>query len=117
MKIKAVQWNIGGGYIRSASADPASYDVYSQDGLGSIVEFLKHEQPDVITLQETHVNNDASQAQFIAQALGGYFWANDEYAHSHLARGYQLGQAIISKYPLSAHGFSFFSKAQAAHVA
>jgi len=41
MKITTIQWNIGGGKIRSKEANPASMDSYDQEGLDYICQILE----------------------------------------------------------------------------
>jgi len=109
MKIKALQWNIGGGYIREPEADPALPSSYTRDGLPSMVALLQEHQPDIITLQETHESSADTQAEVIAKSLGYDNWVNHTCADSHVAPGYKLGQAIISRYPITNQYFDLFS--------
>lgn len=108
MKLTSVQWNIGGGKIRDAESDPTLPASYSLDGLGHIAETLRDINPDIITLQETHAANGTSQPQVLAEQLGYSYWANDEYADSHVEDGFRLGQGIISRYPIKNHQFQMF---------
>lgn len=106
MIIKTLQWNIGGGKIRNTDA-PAEgpYDV---DGVDHIVELLKKHNPDIITLQETHADNKIIQAEIIAKEIGLPYSTNDVYDKSHIEDGQGLGQAIISRFPISEHNFKLF---------
>lgn len=108
MELKTVQWNIGGGKLLDADANP-TLSSYTIDGLEAIVEFLKQQQPDIVTLQETHTSDGYSQAGLIAEALGYANWLNDEYAASHIETGKRLGQAIISRFPIENHDFDWFN--------
>lgn len=108
MKIKTIQWNIGGGKIRKKTSDPQLVDSYKEEGLAYIIKILKAHNPDIITLQETHSNGSYNQAQKIAKALGLNYFYNDVYDKSHLEEEMGLGQAIISKFPLTNHKFTFF---------
>lgn len=106
MIIKTLQWNIGGGKIRSADAPvEGPYDV---DGVAHIVELLKKHNPDIITLQETHADNKIIQAEIIAKEIGLPYSTNDVYDKSHIEDGQGLGQAIISRFPISEHNFKLF---------
>jgi len=107
MKFKAVQWNIGGGYIRSKLDEPISQD-YSCNGIDEIITFLNKLNPDFITLQETHTNLEKHQVEIISKALNLPYYINDIYDKSHLDTGSHLGQAIISRYPIVNHEFQFF---------
>ncbi|MBS1797569.1 MAG: endonuclease/exonuclease/phosphatase family protein [Acidobacteria bacterium] len=100
-KIKTLQWNIGGGRTCSELSDPADPDSYIEDGLDSIIAILRRENPDVITLQETHESAGSSQAEIIAGALGLESWFNDSYDDSFMEAGCRIGQAVISRYPIT----------------
>lgn len=106
MIIKTLQWNIGGGKIRSADA-PAEgpYDV---NGMTHIVELLRKYNPDIITLQETHADEEIVQAKIIAKEIGLPYSTNDIYDKSHIEDGQGLGQAIISRFPIDEHDFKLF---------
>lgn len=107
MIITTLQWNIGGGKIRDKQADPDDSESYAKSGLNEIIGYIKSKNPDIITLQETHADNSIVQAKVIAESLD-YFWTNDIYASSHLEDGQGLGQAIISRFPISNHKFDLF---------
>jgi endonuclease/exonuclease/phosphatase (EEP) superfamily protein YafD len=111
MEVKTLQWNIGGGRIRDEHSDPDGSGSYSKPGLHEIIRYIKSKNPDIITLQETHADSSAIQAEVIAESLG-YFWTNDIYASSHLEDGQGLGQAIISRFPISNHKFELFYNAK-----
>ncbi len=64
MIIKTIQWNIGGGKIRSANAPVEG--PYDKDGMVHIVGLLRKYNPDIITLQETHADDKIVQAEIIA---------------------------------------------------
>ncbi len=98
--LRTLQWNIGGGKIGAGPDGP-----YTQDGLDEITAFIRAQAPDIITLQETHSNAAASQAESLASALGWASVFNDVYASSHIEAGQGLGQAILSRFPLSQHSF------------
>jgi endonuclease/exonuclease/phosphatase family metal-dependent hydrolase len=106
--VKTAQWNIGGGKIRNPEADPASPQSYIDDGLETIIDTLEQQNPDIITLQETHEADGYCQPAIIAEALGYQSWVNDQYGESHIDPRYRLGQAIISRFPFDEHDFRFF---------
>ena len=108
MKISAVQWNIGGGKIRNKNDDPMDPLVYCNDDLNSIIEVLAKCNPDIITIQESHTNETANQAEIIANKLGYEYLANDVYDESHLEEGQGLSQCIISRFPIEKHFFELF---------
>lgn len=106
MIIKTLQWNIGGGKIRSASVSAEGpYDI---NGVAHIAELLKKHNPDIITLQETHADNKIIQAEIIAKEIGLPYSINDVYDKSHIEEGQGLGQAIISRFPISQRNFNLF---------
>lgn len=108
MQITTVQWNIGGGKILRSGSDPITMSSYSEDGLDYIVDYLRTIQPDIITLQEIHINDALNQAEYIASKLGMEYWISDALADSHIEEGQKLSQAIISKYPISDKEFQLY---------
>lgn len=108
MLLKTLQWNIGGGKIRKKEDDPNNIFSYSNDSLDSIIQVINKFSPDIVTLQESHTDENINQAQTIADALGLKFVANNIYDKSHLEEGQGLSQAIISRYPIADATFSFF---------
>lgn len=106
MIIKTLQWNIGGGKIRNINT-PAE-GPYNVDGIAHIIELLKRYNPDIITLQETHADEKIIQAEIIAKEIGLSYSTNDVYDKSHIEDGQGLGQAIISRFPISEHNFKLF---------
>lgn len=113
MKIKTLQWNIGGGKIRKINSDPKQdigslISSYSEDGLDYIISKIKEWNPDIVTLQETHANKNIVQVKIIAKQLGFSYFVNDKYSDSHIEKGQYLCQSIISKYPIFKNSFVFF---------
>lgn len=108
MEFTAVQWNIGGARLLAEDTDPNLLASYSVDGLNYIIDFLRQQNADVITLQETHTSAGYSQAQLIAESLGYRGWVNDELAESHIDPTQRLGLAIITKLPIKSHDFNLF---------
>lgn len=109
MKLKTVQWNIGGGKLLQEDTDPTLLNSYQEDGIDKIIAFLREQDADIITLQETHAAHGTSQVETIANALGYPGWVNDEYADSHIEAGQRLGQGIISRFELKDHTFEWFT--------
>jgi endonuclease/exonuclease/phosphatase family metal-dependent hydrolase len=107
-ELKTAQWNIGGGKLLREGADPARLSSYSEDGLKAIIELLGQEEPDIITLQETHECAELSQPEAIAEELG-YEWVNDAWNESHIEKGQKLGQAILSKLPIKDYRSELFT--------
>jgi hypothetical protein len=108
-QLKTVQWNVGGARLCREGADPGLLASYTVDGLDEIIEFLREQNPDIITLQETHARGDYCQPQIIAEALGYKGWVNDEWADSHIEAGMRLGQGIVSRYAMEDHSFEWFT--------
>ncbi len=108
MKIKTIQWNIGGGKTRRTENDPLLDESYIDDGILCIIETIKKHSPDIIFLQETHHGRALNQVRAISELTGLPFYFSDIYDHSHLERGQDLGQGIISRFPLKNHEFKFF---------
>ncbi len=107
MKLTTVQWNIGGGKIRPHSANPETEQSYSVDGIDVVTSSISKYSPDIITFEETHANNSIVQAELIGQKLD-YKFVNDTYDHSHLEENQELGQAILSRFPIGNHTFKMF---------
>lgn len=108
MELRTVQWNIGGGNIRSLESDPTEMASYQQEDLRYIIEKLYSYQPDIVTLQEVHQDIAQNQAEGISQRLGLPYLVSDVYNASHLNPEKQLNQAIISRFPLKEHSFALF---------
>jgi endonuclease/exonuclease/phosphatase (EEP) superfamily protein YafD len=108
MKIRSVQWNIGGGKIRDPEADSTKIENYKLEGLAYIIEKLSLYQPDIITLQESHADEHAIQAQTISEALELPYFINDPYDQSHIDASQKLCQSIVSRFPIKEHAFSFY---------
>lgn len=109
MKLKTLQWNIGGGKIRGSDSDIVLDTSYSLDGVDYIISKLKDFDADIVTLQESHAKGDNIQAEYIAREAGYRYWINDEYDDSHVEKGQRLCQSILSKYPINQHTFEFFN--------
>jgi endonuclease/exonuclease/phosphatase family metal-dependent hydrolase len=112
MKVKTVQWNIGGGKARKPDSDINLLSSYDTDGLDEIIKLLKELSPDIITLQEVHSDATSNQAETIAKAVGLKYCVSDFYADSHIEKGQKLGQGIISRYKITDHSFQLFTNPQ-----
>lgn len=106
--IKTIQWNIGGGKTRDEDSDPTDQLSYIVDSLDSIVETLAKYEPDVVTLQECHSDEESDQVERIAKGIGLEYYVSDVYDDSHLEKGKKLTQGIISRFSLSDHRFEYF---------
>lgn len=108
MQLTTLTWNIGGGMLLKAGADPSRMASYSVDGLNEIKQLLREQSPDIITLQETHKNDSYDQVADIAEALGYDYFAHDSTSRSHIDPTMQLGHGILSRYPIVSHHTGFF---------
>lgn len=108
MTIKTITWNVGGCKLIRQGSDPTLLASYSEDGLKEITDFLKNENADIITLQETQSNHTKDQVKEIADTLG-YYYLHDSTSDSHIDSGFKLGHGIITRYKISNHKFGFFN--------
>ncbi len=70
MRIKTVTWNIGGGKHLKDGDDPLLMASYSIDAIAEIAEWLKSENPDIITIQEAQGDDNTNQIEEIAKLIG-----------------------------------------------
>lgn len=112
MLIRTIQWNIGGARIRNEKDDPTDEVAYRHESLDYIATTLKPYNTDIICLQETHANDVRVQAKDLAADLGLDYFINDIYDHSHIDDQFELGQAIISRWPITNHTFELFDNPQ-----
>lgn len=108
MQLVTVQWNIGGGKVRAENSAIDVLASYNGDGLVEIIKLLRNLEPHIITLQEIHSDKKSNQADIIADALGIEYVISDFYADSHIEDGQRLGQAILSRFPITNHTFELF---------
>lgn len=108
MHIKVLQWNIGGAHIRRANDEPTDYDSYTHLDLEYIRGIIDSENPDIVTLQETHARMQDIQAARLSEQLCYTSYINDEYDQSHIDIAQRLGQAIIARRLLTNHRFQLF---------
>lgn len=107
-RLKVLTWNIGGGKILDKNSDPSKLASYSLDGFENIAQLLLSEKPDIVTLQESHKNGSKDQVKELADRLGYEFYIHDSTSPSHIDTDFELGHAVISRYPLSDHVFQLF---------
>lgn len=105
MLLKVIQWNIGGAKTRKVTDPVAGF--YTNEGIEYVEELLKKYDADIITLQETHANAQKVQVESLAKKLNLLYVFNDIYDKSHIEEGQNLGQAVLSRFPISHHTFNF----------
>ena len=86
-------WNIAGG--RPVQSEEL-FD-YAKEDIGYFANQLQDINPDIICLQESHLNETRSVAKEIAQFLGCAYVAEAGMSPSHVDSSYQLSNALISK--------------------
>src|SRR4051812_18003766 len=96
-QIKIASWNIAGAHTYT-STEHLNYDA---EDITYFAEQLKLVNPDLIFFQETHLNADRSIAKDIAQLLGYEHVYEVDVSPSHVDSNFRLGNAIISKTPLT----------------
>lgn len=104
-ELKTIQWNIGGGKILADGQDPERLSSYSEEGIEHIIDVIGTEEPDIVTLQETH----PSQPAEIASALGYKYWVNHAISQSHIDPGHQIGHGLVSRLPVKHDTFEEFA--------
>ncbi len=107
-KLKTLTWNIGGGKILKEHADSKDRLNYSDEGSDYILDYIKATQPDIICLQETHMRENFSHAQRIAEALK-YTYTEHTVDISHIDDTYKIGNAIISRFPIKSRTTGIFT--------
>ncbi len=108
MKIKTMTWNIGGAKMLEPGTDPNHMASYNVDALDYIAEIIKLESPDIIALQEVHKSDACDQAKILAEKLGLEYYNQHSFSWSHKDEKSMLGNAIISKYPITHYEFNNF---------
>ena len=87
-------WNIGG----ARPLVDISQKIFGEEDLSVVVHQLQRQNPDIICLQETHVNAERSLAHDIAEKLSGDFTCTDvPFSISHTDPQYQLALSLIAK--------------------
>jgi endonuclease/exonuclease/phosphatase family metal-dependent hydrolase len=95
-ELRTMQWNIGGGKILAEGQDPSQLAAYSDDGVQHIIDVIDDEEPNIITLQETHPDIPAE----IASALRYESWINHPVSASHIDPRYELGHGLVCDFPV-----------------
>ena len=109
MKIRTLQWNIGGGRVCNSDSDTRDPTSHAEDGIESIVDTLKEADADIITLQETHEGGGSCQPEIIANHLEYKYWLNHATDISFMDRSKFIGQGVISRFPITSSLFSPFT--------
>lgn len=95
--LRIASWNIAGAHkIQSLER----FD-YSGEDIAYFVDCLKQINPDIVCVQESHTNEQRSNAADIAKLLGMPYVYNVAVSPSHIDSEFQLGNAILSKVALS----------------
>lgn len=108
MNVRAVTWNIGGGKSLRPGEDPTRMSSYSIDAIGHISQKLKQINPDIVTLQEAHGDDSGNQPSEIAEHLGYDYSVFDATSDSFIEDGKQMGNGVISRYPMVSHQSGVF---------
>ncbi len=95
--IRVATWNIAGG--RKIGDADTSFD-YMDEDIAYFADCLREISPDIICLQESHTSDDRAIATEIAEALDMQYVYDMVTSPSHIDPGYQLSNAIISRWPL-----------------
>lgn len=109
MQIRIASWNIAGGRKEKV---PGSFEYEDHEDLPYFANELKKVDPDVICLQECHTGNARSTAQELSRLLDFPHVFNAPASASHIDSNYELGIAILSKFPFDATETKFFPQPQ-----
>ncbi len=91
--MKIASWNIAGGHTVKSK----SHFDYEDEDVSYYVRHLAAIDPDVICLQEVHMNAAQSTAQQIAEGLNGYQVSEFPLHDSHIDDNYKMGLAILTR--------------------
>ncbi|MCA9838638.1 MAG: endonuclease/exonuclease/phosphatase family protein [Trueperaceae bacterium] len=94
--MRLISWNINGGFPL-AGLEPVTYT--PEEKLDYFITLLLEQSPDIVCLQEVHINEVRSQAEEIARALGLAQQFVTIASPSHVDPSYQLANAVLSRYP------------------
>lgn len=94
--MRVISWNINGGFPLK-TLEPATYT--KEEDLDYFITKLLEYSADIICLQEVHTNQERSQAEEIARALGLAHQFVTVTSPSHVDPDYQLANAVLSRYP------------------
>jgi endonuclease/exonuclease/phosphatase family metal-dependent hydrolase len=101
MNLRTVTWNIGGGKLLKEGEDPGLMASYTVDGIDVIAAQIAALNPDIVTIQEAHGDDDDNQIAQIAKQLGYKYFIYDAITDSHIDSTYKLGNGLISRFPIS----------------
>ncbi|MFA6004939.1 MAG: endonuclease/exonuclease/phosphatase family protein [Patescibacteria group bacterium] len=108
MKIRVLQWNIGGGRIREENADSSVYASYTTVDLSYISSVIKKYNVDIVTFQESHKMGGYDQLQILSSMTKLHYVRHDAYGESHIDPQMMLSQGVISRFPIIDHSFTLF---------
>lgn len=94
--LRIVSWNIAGGHTVNSLAQ---FDYHDED-LDYFASQIEPLNPDIVCLQEIHINHERSTANELAAKLGLSYVYDVDVSPSHIDKNYRLGNAIISRHPL-----------------
>lgn len=95
--MKVISWNIAGGRPINSNG---LFD-YQKENIKYFADEIEKLSPDIVCLQETHINNERSVSRELAELLSFKHLFDLSANHqSHIDSDYQLGMAILSKYPI-----------------
>ena len=95
MQLTIATWNIAGGHTIH---NEEQWLAYNPEDVEYFVRELKDVSPDIVCLQETHIDSKRSIAGEIANEIGDFFCFEQNNSLSHINPEYRLGNAILSKY-------------------
>lgn len=95
MELTIATWNIAGGHTIH---DEEKQFAYNPEDIKYFIRELKDLSPDIVCLQETHINDKRSIANEIAGEMGKFFCFEQNNSPSHINPDYRLGNAVLSKY-------------------
>jgi endonuclease/exonuclease/phosphatase family metal-dependent hydrolase len=96
--MKVMTWNINGGYGLKAMS-PNEY--LEAENLPYFIAQIESHVPDIVCLQEVHLNTSRSQAHEIAAELGYPYVFETAASQSHIDSTYKLANAILSRHAFS----------------
>jgi endonuclease/exonuclease/phosphatase family metal-dependent hydrolase len=100
-ELKTLTWNIGGGKLLAEGEDPGLMSSYNVDAIEEIASQVKAHNPDIVTIQEAHGDDNDNQVAQIARKLGYTHYFYDPISDSHIDSTYKLGNGLISRFPIS----------------
>ncbi|MBX4189344.1 endonuclease/exonuclease/phosphatase family protein [Candidatus Parcubacteria bacterium] len=95
MELIVATWNIAGAHPPRSS----NYFDYEDEDIAYFAEELKKISPDVVCLQETHINKSRSVAKELGKGVGLELVSDMDCSPSHIDPEYRIGNAIISNTP------------------